>query len=82
MKWIYVIGIALLFVGVPEEAWAWGPAAHLHYGVAILNQLSQVADGVRSLLAYHPLPFLYGCVSADIVLAKKLGRSLMHCHHW
>ncbi len=82
MKWIHAIGIALLFLSVPEDAWAWGPATHLHFGVAILNQLNQVTDGVRALLAYHPLPFLYGCVSADVVLAKKWGRSLMHCHHW
>jgi len=47
-----------------------------------LGQLSQLADGLRLLLSAQPIPFLYGCVSADIVLAKKLGRAMTHGHRW
>ena len=81
-KWCLAILAALFPLLAAESAWAWGPATHLHYGMSVLHQLSQLADPLRALLAAHSIPFLYGCVSADIVLAKKLGRAMTHCHRW
>ena len=74
-----ILGWLLL---VPEPLAAWGPATHLHFGVAVLEQISRVGEAVRAILTSQALPFLYGCVSADIVLAKKLGRAVNHCHNW
>jgi len=82
MKWLCSIVLGLVVILLAPDAWAWGPAAHLYYGVTILEQLASVTEGVRAVLVAHPLAFLYGCVSADIVLAKKLGRSMTHCHRW
>lgn len=67
---------------LPDSAWAWGPATHLHYGMAVLARVSELSDALRVVLSSQSLPFLYGCISADIVLAKKFGRALTHCHKW
>lgn len=71
--------LCLLFT---DSAFAWGPATHLHYGLTILSLLSELPVYIRELLSGQTLNFLYGCVSADIVLAKKLGKALTHCHRW
>jgi hypothetical protein len=82
MKWFLAASVGLLFIGVAGPAWAWGPAAHLQFGMTVLGQLSELAASLRSLLTGQAIPFLYGCVSADIVLAKKLGRKTTHSHNW
>lgn len=66
----------------PVSSFAWGPATHLYYGFHVLDQLAFVADGFRAVLTAQPLAFLYGCVGADIVLAKKLGSMASHGHRW
>ncbi len=71
--------VIFLFI---DPAWAWGPATHLHYGMNVLERLVELDLPLRVLLSSQPFPFLYGCVSADIVLAKKLGSAMTHCHKW
>jgi hypothetical protein len=81
-KWLLFISVAIVSLLVTQDAWAWGPATHLYYGMNILDQLSSLTGPIRSLLSTQSIPFLYGCVSADIVLAKKLGNAMTHCHRW
>lgn len=83
MKWCFVF-FASVFGSflIVENAWAWGPATHLQYGLNVLSNLDQLVGAVRVLIASQSLPFLYGCISADIVLAKKLGRKKTHSHNW
>jgi hypothetical protein len=62
---------------------AWGPVTHLVHGSNILADLTLLTGPLRDLLATHRLPYLYGCVAADIFHAKKYTRSLYtHCHCW
>lgn len=82
MKGFIFLTVALLGWLWPDAAFAWGPATHLHYGISLLDQLSQLTDAMRMLLSSQALSFLYGSISADIVLAKKLGRASTHCHNW
>jgi hypothetical protein len=74
--------VALTTFLIAEPAWAWGPATHLFFGMNVLNRLSDLTASIQGVLSSQALPFLYGCVSADIVLAKKLGRAMTHCHKW
>lgn len=75
-------GLILCIFFSVEPAHAWGPATHLFYGYQVLDHLPYVADMFRAVLAAHPLAFLYGCVGADIVLAKKMGPLASHGHRW
>jgi hypothetical protein len=78
-------GIVALLVVVlwPGEAHAWGPVTHLVHGSEMLANLSILAPALQEILREHRKAYLYGCVAADIVQAKKYTRNLYtHCHCW
>jgi hypothetical protein len=80
-----VIGVCvmLLFVFVPGEAHAWGPVTHLIHGATVLASLNTVPAALQEILRAFPDTYLYGCVGADIIQAKKFTRDLRyHCHSW
>ncbi|MFQ5427670.1 MAG: zinc dependent phospholipase C family protein [Thermodesulfobacteriota bacterium] len=66
----------------PVSAWAWGPATHLEITHTILSSPGLVTGPVRELIMRFPHDFLYGSVSADIVMGKNLMQELTHCHNW
>ncbi len=67
---------------LPHPAFAWGPATHLEVATAVLNDAAGFALPLRALLENFPYDFLYGNISADIVVGKNLVEELKHCHHW
>lgn len=67
---------------LPGEALAWGPATHLEVGKTILENTKLLVPPVRALLLAYPYDFLYGNISADIVIGKNLVEELKHCHNW
>lgn len=71
-----------IFILCPDNAFAWGPATHLQLGWQILNSPGLIAAPVKALLDMFPYDYLYGCISADIVVGKKFTRALNHCHNW
>src|SRR5262249_49075227 len=67
----------------PADALAWGPVTHLVHGSMLLERLAMLEPSMRELLSRFPYEYLYGCIGADIIQAKKFTRSLYtHCHHW
>jgi len=81
-----VLGVWVLFVAillVPEPASAWGPISHLAHGSDVLRSFTTLGVGLQQLLEQYPLHYLYGCVGADITVAKKYTRAMQaHCHSW
>jgi hypothetical protein len=79
-----LVGLVVLVALVwPAEAFAWGPVTHLVHGSQVLADLSTLAPPLQEILRTHRLAYLYGCVAADIIQAKKYTRSLYtHCHCW
>ena len=73
------VGLLLL---VPEHAYAWGPGTHIALGQGLLGSLHLLPPEVASLLARHPIHFLYGSVAADISFGKKYVPEGRHCHAW
>lgn len=67
---------------LPSAAHAWGPATHLELGQAVLNNTRLIVPPVRALIESFPYDFLYGNISADIVIGKNLVEELKHCHNW
>jgi hypothetical protein len=79
---IGLVAVVLLFV-TPSEALAWGPVTHLVHGATVLHQLNNLAPALQEILRPHAQAYLYGCVGADIMHAKKFTRDLrFHCHSW
>lgn len=70
----------LLFSATP--AFAWGPGIHLAIGNFILENTGLLAPAIALLLKNHPASFLYGCLSADILIGKGKKITPKHCHSW
>lgn len=81
MFFAFIAAILAVFL-LPEAAHAWGPATHLELGQAVLNSPGAFSHPVRALIAAFPYDYLYGNVSADIVVGKNLVEELKHCHNW
>jgi len=75
-----VVTAAVLLL--PRDALAWGPATHLELGTRLLGNLALLPLALQVLLRAHPLDFLYGNIAPDIVVGKKFGHYLRHCHRW
>jgi hypothetical protein len=75
--------VTAIVLAWPHDALAWGPVTHLVHGSQVLDSLSILGPRLQEILRENPLAYLYGCVAADIVQAKKYTRSLYtHCHCW
>ena len=72
----------IIFVLIPDNVYAWGPAAHLEFGRDILNNLRFLPLSLQGLLLSFPYDYLYGNISADIVVGKNMTETLKHCHNW
>lgn len=80
---VLVAMISALLLLLPAEALAWGPVTHLVHGSMLLERLALLPPEIQALLSRFPYEYLYGCIGADIIQAKKFTRSLYtHCHHW
>jgi len=74
---------AMLVLVAPGDALAWGPVTHLVHGATVLSRLNILAPALQEILRVHGEAYLYGCVGADIIQAKKFTRDLrLHCHSW
>jgi hypothetical protein len=73
----------VLLVLAPQEAQAWGPVTHLIHGATVLARVTTLPSTLQEILRAFPDAYLYGCVGADIIQAKKFTRDLRyHCHSW
>ncbi len=79
----FCAAVVFLVVVAPAHAWAWGPITHLAHGSEVLENLTILGMTLQQLLRRYRLEYLYGCVGADITLAKKYTRAQQaHCHSW
>lgn len=72
----------LLFLLVPNDAFAWGAGAHLQLGSSVLANLQSIRPSIAAIIEAFPHDFLYGCLAADITIGKKFTHYLLHCHRW
>lgn len=79
----FVCALVLALLLIPDVASAWGPVTHLAQGSQILADTTILSLALQRLLARFPHEYLYGCVGADMVFAKKYTRAMhAHCHEW
>ena len=84
MKHIVLISVAVVAASLlgAADALAWGPGVHLALGNHLLANLQLLSGGIAAALNAHPNSFLYGCLSADILVGKGKRLSTNHCHSW
>lgn len=76
-----IFSLLIVFL-LPVDSFAWGPATHLELGNAVLHNTGLLVPPLRALIEAFPNDFLYGNISADIVVGKNLVEELKHCHNW
>ncbi len=84
MKKIILLFLMILFCcfGVPRDLFAWGIGTHLYLGNAVLDILKVLgAESWEFLYQYRDF-FLYGNISADILVGKGKRLYPTHCHNW
>lgn len=83
-KHIFRLAVILTIAGIllPDGALAWGAGVHVAQGSFILDNLHMIKPQIASVLAAHPLDYIYGCISADIFIGKGYRRRDDHCHNW
>ncbi len=81
LSFSFLLTFFILFF-LPDHAFAWAPTTHLEVGITVLNNLSLLAPPVKELIEKFPFDYLYGNISADIVIGKKYAGKLKNCHNW
>ena len=79
--WKFVLGLVFL-LGAADQAWAWGPAAHVGVAGSLLGQLVLLPAGIAAVLGRHKAAYIFGSIAADVVFAKRWSRVKQFCHHW
>ncbi len=77
---IFLVGIFLLLSG---DGFCWSIGTHLFIGTSLLERVKDIFPlSLYNLLYEYKDQFLYGTISADILIGK--GRRLYptHCHSW
>jgi hypothetical protein len=78
---ILICLLSILFI--PSIADAWGPLTHVYLGNQVLNLgISVVPAGIYTLINKFRGDFLYGNLSADIILGKRLHGLKKNSHSW
>lgn len=72
----------LIVLLCPHDALAWGPGVHMAIANNVLAHLDLFAPALASVLAAHPEQYLYGCLSADILIGKGCAYTPTHSHNW
>lgn len=81
--WLRVAATAVALLAFPADAFAWGPVTHLVHGSLVLADATTLPSLLQGLLNTHRFAYLYGCIAADIIHAKRYTRSVYtHCHYW
>lgn len=79
---IAVLLIILPIILMPANLYAWGPGTHLEVATTLLKEASLFAPAVAVLMKKYRDAFVYGMVSADVLVGKKYAGYLHHNHNW
>jgi hypothetical protein len=68
---------------IPSVADAWGPLTHIYLGYQILDLgAALVPAGIYTIIKKYRHDFLYGNVSADIILGRRFQAFETNSHSW
>jgi hypothetical protein len=74
-----VVGIIL----IPSLADAWGPLTHVYLGYQVFDLgASLIPAGIYGILKKYRNDFLYGNLSADIILGRRFQGFEKNSHNW
>lgn len=78
---VFICVISILLI--PSFSEAWGPLTHVYLGNEVLNLgLSVVPPGIYTLIKKYRNDFLYGNLSADVILGRRFQGKEKNTHNW
>jgi len=78
-----ILFVFLLILMMPSVAYAWGPLTHFYLGHQVLALgASVVPIGIYNLIRKFKNDFLYGNISADIIIGKRFQAFEKSSHNW
>jgi hypothetical protein len=76
---VFILSILL----IPSFADAWGPLTHVYLGYQILDLgAALIPAGIYTILKKYRYDFLYGNLSADIILGRRFQTFETNSHNW
>ncbi|MCF8086206.1 MAG: zinc dependent phospholipase C family protein [Desulfohalobiaceae bacterium] len=81
-KLLFFLAALLGGLALPDQALAWGPGVHLYLGNYFLAHLHLFSASTAQLLQENGFAFLYGSLSADMLVGKGRELTPNHCHSW
>ncbi len=80
---MFILICLLTTLFIPSIAEAWGPLTHAYLGNQVLELGATIIPaGIYSLLKRYRNDFLYGNLSADIILGRKFQAFEKNSHNW
>ena len=78
-----VLILLFSFLFIPSLAHAWGPLTHVYLGYQVLDMgAALIPAGIYGILKKYKNDFLYGNLSADIILGKRFQIQEKNSHTW
>jgi len=79
-----IIPLVVIFIFfIPSIAGAWGPLTHLYLGSQVIDLGAGIIPvGVYAIVKRFKKDFLYGNLSADIILGRRFQRHKKNSHNW
>jgi hypothetical protein len=80
---MFVLAVFLAIFFIPSTADAWGPLTHVYLGYQIIDVgAALIPAGIYSVLKKYKNDFLYGNLSADIILGRRFHSFEKNSHNW
>ncbi|MBI5739118.1 MAG: zinc dependent phospholipase C family protein [Nitrospirae bacterium] len=80
---MFAVVLFLSILLVPSLAHAWGPLTHIYLGYQVLEVGAALLPvGIYRILKKYKNDFLYGNVSADIILGRRFQGHDKNTHDW
>lgn len=80
---MFIISFILSILLIPSIADAWGPLTHIYLGYQVLDfGAALVPAGIYAIIKKYKSDFLYGNVSADIILGRRFQAFETNSHSW
>ncbi|MEW6601944.1 MAG: zinc dependent phospholipase C family protein, partial [Nitrospirota bacterium] len=68
---------------IPSLADAWGPLTHIYLGYQVIDfGAALVPAGIYAIIKKYRNDFLYGNLSADIILGRRFQTFETNSHSW
>jgi Zinc dependent phospholipase C len=79
---LFKIMLVISFLLIPAAAFAWGPLTHIYLGNELFSLSPLIPTGLLEVIRRYRKDFLYGNITADIIIGKKYLPDDKNSHNW